>query len=754
MIINLSYDSSVASAPIGFKTSLNSLVSFLQTTFTDPVTLDIAVGYGEVAGTATSSLGASRTYVQTYSYSQLESALTADATSATDNSANASLPATNPLGSSSYRIATAEAKALGLLSSTTNLDGNIGFGSSYAFDYDRSNGISSGQYDFYAVAAHEITEVMGRHLWGGSPGYTALDLFHFSAPGVRTFSMTTPGYFSTDNGVTNLDNFNTNSGGDYGDWAASAGNDAFLAFTKSGVLDSISNTDLEVMDVLGWDRGIGGTSGPDLIVSNAAATASGITYTVNNAGGTMAGASVTKVYLSADAVITGGDTLLATNSTPSLAPASGDNESASFVLPSNLSAAGTYYLGVLADSTNVVTEAKESNNSAALPVILGNGGDNSLSGTSSGDSLWGFAGNDSLNGGAGKDFMAGGIGNDIYYVDSTGDVVTENAGEGTDSVRSSVSFTLGATVENLTLTGSAAIKGTGNAAANTITGNSGANSLTGFGGADALDGGLGVDTAIYSGSPSGVNVSLVTGIGTGGDAQGDTLSNFENVTGSSYADTIEGNSGNNVLKGGSGSDTLTYVHATAGVAINLALTTAQITGGSATDTISSFENLTGSDFNDSLTGSTGANVLNGGNGNDVIDGGSGADKLLGGNGNDSLTGGAGADILTGGLNADRFILRALGDSPVGSGGDHVADFHSSETDKIDLSAIDANTIAAGDQSFAFIGNQVFHGVTGELHYIANTTGITVQGDVTGDGIADFAILVDGVASLAATDFIL
>jgi Ca2+-binding RTX toxin-like protein len=164
--------------------------------------------------------------------------------------------------------------------------------------------------------------------------------------------------------------------------------------------------------------------------------------------------------------------------------------------------------------------------------MLGNGSDNSLSGTSSGDSLWGFAGNDTLNGGTGKDFMFGGTGNDLYYVDSTGDVITENAGEGTDTIRSSVAFTLGVTLENLTLTGSGNIKGTGNAADNVIIGNSGNNSLTGLGGADTLDGGSGSDTVIYSGSSSGVNVSLATGSASGGDAQGDALSNIENVTGS------------------------------------------------------------------------------------------------------------------------------------------------------------------------------------------------------------------------------
>src|SRR5215831_1692690 len=111
------------------------------------------------------------------------------------------------------------------------------------------------------TAAHEITEVMGRLMWAGSPGYGALDLFHFSAPGERTFSGTTKGYFSADNGVTNLDYFNSNPGGDFGDWAASAGKDAFLAFGVPDAVESISETDLKVMDVLGWDRAGSGGSG-------------------------------------------------------------------------------------------------------------------------------------------------------------------------------------------------------------------------------------------------------------------------------------------------------------------------------------------------------------------------------------------------------------------------------------------------------------------------------------------------------------
>src|SRR5439155_1622720 len=133
-------------------------------------------------------------------------------------------------------------------------------------------------------------------------------------------------------------------------------------------------------------------------------------------------------------------------------------------------------------------------------VIRGTTGSNVISGGDGNDTLYGAAGNDTLNGGngidvldggLGADTMSGGAGSDTYVVDNVGDVVSENSGEGTDLVQSSITYTLGSDVENLTLTGATAINGTGNGLDNVINGNSAANVLSGGDGNDTLHGGGG-----------------------------------------------------------------------------------------------------------------------------------------------------------------------------------------------------------------------------------------------------------------------
>jgi hypothetical protein len=257
---NITFDASVNSAPAAFKTDVLSVASYYASMFTDPVAVNLNVGFGEVGGSALPSgaLGASSTNLVSTSYNGVVSALKADATSTADHSAVASLPTRDPAGFGFYWVSTAEGKALGIYSGT-GADGSIGFSSTAAFDYNTADGVTSGAYDFYATVAHEFSEVMGRLTLDGSRigyylhSFMPLDLFHFSASHVRTLSGSKAGYLSVDNGVTHLENFNTNSAGDYGDWSSANGPDAFNAFATPGVAEPVSNADLTALDVIGWN---------------------------------------------------------------------------------------------------------------------------------------------------------------------------------------------------------------------------------------------------------------------------------------------------------------------------------------------------------------------------------------------------------------------------------------------------------------------------------------------------------------------
>lgn len=159
--------------------------------------------------------------------------------------------------------------------------------------------------------------------------------------------------------------------------------------------------------------------------------------------------------------------------------------------------------------------------------------------------------------------------------------------------------------------------------------------------------------------------------------------------------------------------------------------------------------LHGSAGNDTLVGLAGNDSLRGGEGNDSLVGGGGSDFLDGGKGQDKLEGGAGKDVLLGGTGADRFVFRALSESPR-TQRDEIRDFSHAQGDRIDLREIDAHTGAYGDQAFRYIGDDTFSKKPGEVRYHDGV----VSGDVNGDKVADFAITITNHAALHASDFLL
>lgn len=306
--------------------------------------------------------------------------------------------------------------------------------------------------------------------------------------------------------------------------------------------------------------------------------------------------------------------------------------------------------------------------SAYNDQLLGNSGANQIVGGNGADSITGYAGDDVLDGGAGNDTMIGGLGNDTFIVDSTLDVVTENNGEGTDSIFSSVTYSLvGKYAENMTLTGSASINATGNSFNNILIGNSGNNSFDGLGGVDTLAGGAGNDTYTVDSTTDVITENAGEGTDTvissvsfnlGAGVENLTLSGASaiNGTGNSHDNVLTGNSSNNALDGLGGNDTLigglgndTYTVDAVGdvVTENAGEGTDTIISGVSYTLASNVENLTLSGVSSiNGTGNSLDNVLIGNSGDNLLDGLGGTDTLIGGAGNDSYNIDSNTDVIT------------------------------------------------------------------------------------------------------------
>lgn len=360
-------------------------------------------------------------------------------------------------------------------------------------------------------------------------------------------------------------------------------------------------------------------------------------------------------------------------------------------------------------------------------VVRAGAGSDIVYGEAGNDSLYGDAGDDILNGGAGSDALSGGVGSDTAtYRDATAGVTadlaisTNNSGDAAGDTYSSIEHLEGSAFDDI-LAGDAGI--------NTLTGLAGNDVLEGRGAADVIDGGDGSDTASYSSDTTGVTVSLLTNLGSGGDAAGDQLISIENLSGGSGNDTLTGDAGDNILTGNAGNDTLTggagadslvggagtdtadYAQSTEPVIVALtAVSGVTQSGDAAGDTYDSIENIVGSTFGDHLVGSSVANELRGGTGDDLLEGLGGADNLVGGAGTDTASYAHATTGITASLTVSSDFTQ--GTVPVPSGDasgdtyDSIESLEGSVFSDILIGNGNANTLSGGD------GNDTLEGMAG------------------------------------------
>jgi Ca2+-binding RTX toxin-like protein len=351
----------------------------------------------------------------------------------------------------------------------------------------------------------------------------------------------------------------------------------------------------------------------------------------------------------------------------------------------------------------------------SMTVITGTSAGDELYAGEFGDEIYGLDGDDLLIGSAGDDILAGGEGNDQLY-----------GGEGDDWLE----------------------------------GGDGSDWLEGGGGEDTMVGRDGDDfylvedenDIVVEASDGGLDTVYVTA------AQYTLAAGVENAEIMQYwellpAHSLTGNALSNyvivtydsaqTVDGADGVDTVSYERDPFGLGVLVDLATGVNGGIAEDDVLVNVENVVGSSGNDELGGDGGANRLEGSWGDDILDGRGGGDFLVGG---------GGADVLSGGAGADSFLFFD-GDTGTGSAADAILDFGCGG-DSIDVSALDADAGASGDQGFTFIGDSAFSNAAGELRFAFGADETLIQWDVNGDGAADGEILLTGLVTLAGSDFML
>lgn len=326
--------------------------------------------------------------------------------------------------------------------------------------------------------------------------------------------------------------------------------------------------------------------------------------------------------------------------------------------------------------------------------------------------------NDTIYGTSTDNILTGGLGDDLLNGEAGFDTASYAGASGSVSINLTANTVTGA-AGNDTLISIEQVIGTGNG--DTIVGSAGDDVIDGGAGADTIDGGAGSDTISFASAGGGKNVVL-----GGANTDGDSYTSIENIIGSAYGDSlggdggdnrIEGGSGDDTLDGGGGNDTASYAGAAAAVTVSLAIAGAQNTAGAGTDTLTSFENLLGSAYNDILTGDANANILDGGSGDDLLIGGAGADTLIGGQGTDTVsfaaaTAGVAITINGSGTNADGATVTLTG----------IENLSGSSHDDTLIGDSGANLIIGGS------GNDTLNGMGGSdtINYADAASAITLS----------------------------